>query len=81
MSNEPKKRVRRASRAAEPGAEQAPDGAVDGALDTNFTQAELREFLAADYLDTQADPVFKETLRKKLWAFVSNRDGRGPTSS
>ena len=39
--------------------------------------AELREFLAADLLDVQADPVFKERLRQKLWRLVRVRYGDG----
>lgn len=40
---------------------------------------ELQEFLAADYLETRADGKFKESLRRKLWAFVEARHGRkGP---
>ena len=41
----------------------------------NFTMDELREFLEADLLDVQADPGFKERLRQKLWALVSERAG------
>ena len=40
--------------------------------------AELREFLSADLLDVQADPVFKERLRRKLWRLVRLRYGDGP---
>jgi hypothetical protein len=39
--------------------------------------AELREFLAADLLDVEADPVFKERLRQKLWRLVRARYGDG----
>lgn len=31
---------------------------------------ELREFLAADALECEADPIFKERLRQKLWRIV-----------
>lgn len=44
-------------------------------LDLDFDPAELREFLAADLLEVQADPVFKERLRQKLWRFVRARYG------
>ncbi len=42
----------------------------------DFTMDELREFLEADYLETRADPEFKEQLRKKLWDLVQSRLGR-----
>ncbi len=37
---------------------------------------ELREFLEADLLGAQADPRFKEALRRKLWTLVRARYGR-----
>lgn len=43
--------------------------------------AELREFLAADLLDVEADPVFKERLRRKLWRLVRARYGDGSDKS
>lgn len=52
-----------------------------GADADNFTPDELREFLAADYLETQADPTFKESLRKRLWTLVSDRYGPDSSSS
>ncbi|HVP28419.1 MAG TPA: hypothetical protein VMW35_04580 [Myxococcota bacterium] len=51
---------------AEGATEQDP---VHG-LDTDFTNAELEEFLAADHVDVPADPVFKEQLRETLWRMV-----------
>jgi len=48
-----------------------PDEAAD------FDSSELRDFLAADLLDVQADPVFKERLRQKLWRLVRLRYGDG----
>ncbi|MGH0034374.1 MAG: hypothetical protein ACQGVK_05055 [Myxococcota bacterium] len=36
---------------------------------------ELREFLEADLLGVQPDPVFKEALRRKLWAMVRQKYG------
>lgn len=36
---------------------------------------ELREFLEADELDIEADPLFRERLRRKLWAIVRDRFG------
>ncbi len=38
---------------------------------------ELYDFMSADALDVQADPRFKEALRRKLWAMVNDRYGRG----
>jgi hypothetical protein len=35
-----------------------------------FTMDELREFLEADVRGVQADPGFKERLRRKLWEIV-----------
>ncbi len=54
--------------------------AQDNAIDAEFTAAELREFLAADYVPIQADPAFKEGLRKKLWTFIRSQSGRGWSS-
>ena len=36
-----------------------------------FTMDELREFLEADLLDDQADPEFKERLRRNLWEMLA----------
>jgi hypothetical protein len=44
----------------------------------DFTMDELREFLEADLLDVQADPEFKERLRKRLWAMLEARRTRAP---
>jgi len=38
-----------------------------------FTVDELREFLEGDYVEVQADPAFKERLRRKLWDLVEAR--------
>lgn len=35
--------------------------------------AELEEFMAADGIDVEADPVFRERLRQRLWRMVSER--------
>ena len=35
-----------------------------------FTTEELQEFLEADQYPIEADPEFKERLRKKLWKLV-----------
>jgi hypothetical protein len=34
---------------------------------------ELREFLAADGTEVNADPQFKEELREKLWDLVQSK--------
>lgn len=36
---------------------------------------ELREFLEADYAGVDADPEFKERLRRELWELVRARFG------
>ena len=46
---------------------------VNEAMDNEFSSDELREFLEADSLDVQADPEFKERLRRKLWEMVRAR--------
>lgn len=38
--------------------------------DFEFSPEELREFLAADLLESEADPGFRERLRLKLWEYV-----------
>jgi hypothetical protein len=87
VSKEPESRGGRAPRAREVAGADTPEGVMDAvdvmeeALDTDFSEAELRDFLAADCLETRADPAFKETLRKKLWTLVGNRYGRGPSSA
>jgi len=42
----------------------------------DFDPDELREFLAADMMPLNADPEFKESLRRKLWLVVKKRYGR-----
>lgn len=37
---------------------------------------ELRDFLAADGTDVNADPVFRERLRETLWKIVEDRYGQ-----
>jgi len=44
---------------------------------TEIDPEELREFLEADLLGSQADPRFKEDLRRKLWLLVQERYGEG----
>ncbi len=45
------------------------------AMEQDFTAEELEEFLAADHLETSADPLFRERLRQKLWEIVRSRFG------
>ena len=78
VSNE--RRKRGSQRSGGSGGVPASDP-VDGAIDADFSPEELQEFLAADYLETRADPTFKENLRKKLWTLVSNRNDPGSSSS
>jgi len=61
---------------------QAPSSAGTGwdslpvdESDWTVDPAELREFLAGDLFEVQADPVFKERLRQKLWRLVRVRYG------
>jgi hypothetical protein len=39
----------------------------------DFSPEELQEFLAADLVEVQADPHFKERLRAKLWEVLKAR--------
>jgi hypothetical protein len=73
-SDDPKKRVRR----MQPG---RVEQSTDGAIDMDFSPEELREFVSADHFETRADPAFKESLRKKLWTLVSDRNGSGSSST
>jgi hypothetical protein len=41
-----------------------------------FTTEELQEFLEADQYPIQADPVFKEQLREKLWRLLQRNAQR-----
>lgn len=42
---------------------------------SEFTSEELQEFLEADVSPVQADPAFKEALRRELWELVQDRYG------
>ena len=42
-----------------------------------FSTEELQEFLEADRKPVDADPVFKEELRQRLWKILQDR--RAPT--
>ena len=43
-------------------------------FDDPVTEAELRDFLAADRDPIEADPVFKHRLREQLWARLQEED-------
>jgi hypothetical protein len=43
---------------------------------TEFTVDELREFLEADFVRVDADPEFKERLRRRLWEMVRTQSRR-----
>jgi len=47
-----------------------PDLDVGDSADQAIDPEELREFLAADFLECPADPIYKERLREKLWRIV-----------
>ena len=61
------------------GSHRAGQDMDDGSVE--FTMDELREFLEGDSLEIRADPEFKESLRRKLWAMMRARrqdtDGEG----
>jgi hypothetical protein len=42
---------------------------VDSEMSAGF-EDELREFLEADCVDVDADPLFRERLRRKLWSVL-----------
>ena len=50
----------------------------EGALD--YTPEELLEFLEADFVDVDADPSFKERLRRRLWDLLQSRQRRDSES-
>jgi hypothetical protein len=64
-------------RTAAPGEATGWDALQLDESDFDVDPAELQEFLAGDLLDVQADPVFKERLRQKLWRLVRVRYGGG----
>ena len=60
-------------------------GGSRGLRDTEFEDAldvvkpeELAEFLSADLSGIEADPEFKERLRRRLWQMVSARRFAAP---
>ncbi len=55
-------------------------GALSGsegvdAIEREFTLAELEEFLAFDHAGVEADPEFKERLRRSLWDMLQKAHG------
>lgn len=50
-------------------------------LPCGASEAELREFLAADGAPDEADPRFREELRRRLWTWLQTRwHGSAPRS-
>jgi hypothetical protein len=52
------------------GDEATLDESIEG---LEFSPDELRDFLAGDLVEVQADPQFKERLRAKLWDALKSR--------
>ena len=59
--------------------EELEEGSDPSAEDVHAD--ELREFLEADECEVEADPLFRERLRRRLWSIVRERFGRGPSGS
>ena len=52
----------------------ADEATMDESMDgVEYSPEELREFLAADTAEVQADPRFKERLRLRLWDMLKSR--------
>lgn len=71
-----RERLRRRGR--KPRAVQGPahrERMVIDEIAAEFTTEELTEFLEGDLSPTQADPVFKEKLRRELWELIQDRYG------
>ena len=47
----------------------------------DFTTEELQEFLEADRYPIEADPLFKEQLREKLWKLLQRSTKAIPEDS
>jgi hypothetical protein len=45
-------------------------------MDAEAAQDELREFLEADDVDAEADPLFRERLRRRLWTMLREQRRR-----
>ena len=50
-----------------------PRAGADPTPERDADEAELREFLAADGSPDEADPRFREELRRRLWAWLQAR--------
>lgn len=61
-----------ASRCADLPGEGTGAIAAEAVLRTEFAEAELLDFMAADLDPVQADPVFREQLREELWTLVQD---------
>ena len=48
---------------------------------SEFTTEELQEFLEADQYPIEADPLFKEKLREKLWQLLQRSIQTTPEDS
>lgn len=71
LATQMRRKRRQPKRAGESRLER--EAAGDDAMD--FTPEELREFLEGDLHDVEADPEFKERLRRKLWEMVRLQHG------
>jgi len=68
-------RMRRKRRAARSTSESRARRELAGDDVMDFTPDELREFLEGDLYDVEADPEFKERLRRKLWDMLRLQHG------
>ena len=50
------------------------DTTANGAPDAEITEAELQDFLAADYEPVEADPDFRSRLRDDLWSMIQENE-------
>lgn len=58
-----------------------PRAGGDPTLECGASEAELREFLSADGAPDEADPRFREELRRRLWSWLQTRwHGSAPPS-
>jgi hypothetical protein len=61
---------------ARPTGQREPEVARE--IANEFSSEELKEFLEGGLEPTQADPEFRERLRRELWELVQERYGRNP---
>jgi hypothetical protein len=50
-----------------------PRPVADPTLECGASEAELREFVSADGAPDEADPRFREELRRRLWTWLQTR--------